>query len=192
MALGRFNNIILLNNYTLISKDAILNLVTTGLRLGEISIYGGRIYYYSNPERLLYDGGEFHEWSSKSKHFNMKKIKTEIENNQDIKEVNLITFYFVFRFILEKIGLLDEPYFIYVVDLDYSYRVQKSGFKLYHVVNSEIWHKVSACSEEQINKFLAYWYYRNSLKIRIKHKKGFKKIVSILSKIGSRFLFIVK
>ena len=182
MAKGDFDNTILLNNDTVIKRDAISIFVNARLKFGERAIYGGRIYYYADPDRLWYDGGEFNEWTGRSKHLNIKKLKSEIKNNSNnIKEVNFITFCYVLipKFILDKIGLLDESYFMYVEDLDYSYKVWKSGYKLYHVVNSEIWHKVGASSgEEEVSEFSAYWYYKNSLKVR-KRIKGIKRIISI-------------
>ncbi|EEP61189.1 glycosyltransferase family 2 protein, partial [Sulfurihydrogenibium yellowstonense] len=151
-----FDVVILLNNDTVIKRDAISILVNARLKFGEQAIYGGRIYYYSDPERLWYDGGKFNEWLGRTIHLNKGKLKHDIKISSRIKEVNFITFCYVLipKFILDKIGLLDESYFMYVEDLDYSYKVWKYGYKLYHVVNSEIWHKVGASSgEEEVSEF---------------------------------------
>ena len=189
-----FDSIILLNNDTVIKKDAISILVSARLKLGEKAIYGGRIYYYSNLDKIWYDGGKFNEWTGRSKHLNMKRLKSEIENNHDIKAVNFITFCYVLipKFILDKIGLLDESYFMYVEDLDYSYKVWKSGYNLYHIKNSEIWHKVGTSSEEEINKFWAYWYYRNSLRFRLYKQRGYKKFIALLLIIPARLRIIFR
>jgi len=196
LAKGDFDNTILLNNDTVIKRDAISILVNARLKFGERAIYGGRIYYYADPDRLWYDGGEFNEWTGRSKHLNIKKLKSEIKNNSNnIKEVNFITFCYVLipKFILDKIGLLDESYFMYVEDLDYSYRVWKSGYKLYHVIKSEIWHKVSASSgEDEVNEFSAYWMMRNRVRFIISKLPYVKKITSISFLITTRpvrFLF---
>ncbi|MBX0310560.1 MAG: glycosyltransferase family 2 protein [Sulfurihydrogenibium sp.] len=191
-----FDSVILLNNDTVIKRDAISILVNARLKFGEQAIYGGRIYYYADPDRLWYDGGEFNEWTSRSKHLNIKKLKSEIKNNSDnIKEVNFITFCYVLipKFTLDKIGLLDESYFMYVEDLDYSYRAWKSGYKLYHVIKSEIWHKVSASSgEDEVNEFSAYWMMRSRVRFIISRLSYMKKITSISFLIITRpirFLF---
>lgn len=77
--------------------------------------------------------------------------------------MNFITFCYILipKKILKNVGLLDESYFMYVEDLDYSYRVMKSGYKLYHICNSEIYHKVGASSGEEVSPFSAYWIMRN-------------------------------
>jgi len=99
-----FHSVILLNNDTVIKRDTISILVNAQLEFGEQAIYGGRIYYYSAPEKIWYDGGKFNEWMGRTVHLNMGKLKTEVKNSQDIKEVNFITFCYVLipKFILEK------------------------------------------------------------------------------------------
>ncbi len=186
---GDFDSTILLNNDTVIKRDTISILVNARLEFGEQAIYGGRSYYYSAPEKIWYDGGKFNEWMGRTVHLNMGKLKTEVKNSQDIKEVNFITFCYVLipKFILEKIGSLDESYFMYGEDLDYSYKAWKSGYKLYHVVNSEVWHKVSASSgEKEISEFSAYWIMRNRVRIIISRLPYVRKIVSICFLIITR------
>ena len=189
-----FDSIILLNNDTVIRRETISNLVNARIKFGDKAIYGGRIFYYSVPNRIWYDGGKFNEWTGRSVHLNKGKLKNEIKNESQIKEVNFITFCYVLipKFILENIGLLDESYFMYVEDLDYSYRVWKSGYKLYNINSAEVWHKVGASSgEDEVNEFSAYWYYKNSLKVRYKIKK-IKKITSIMFYFTTRPVILLK
>jgi GT2 family glycosyltransferase len=195
LAKNDFDSVILLNNDTVIKRDTISILVNARLEFGEQAIYGGRVYYYSAPEKIWYDGGKFNEWIGRTVHLNMGKLKTEVKNSQDIKEVNFITFCYVLipKFILEKLGSLDESYFMYVEDLDYSYKVWKYGYKLYHVVNSEVWHKVSASSGKgEVSEFSAYWTMRNRVRFIISRLPYVKKASAIFFLIMTRpvrFLF---
>jgi len=95
LAKNDFDSIILLNNDTVIEKETILNLVEAKLKLGEKSIYGGRIFYYNAPDKIWYDGGNFNEWTGLSRHLNIGKLKSEIKDTSQIKEVNFITFCYV-------------------------------------------------------------------------------------------------
>ena len=52
LAKNDFDSIILLNNDTVINRNTISNLVSARLKLGEKAIYGGRIFYYSDPEKI--------------------------------------------------------------------------------------------------------------------------------------------
>lgn len=188
---GDFDSIILLNNDTVVRKNSISELMNIKKKYGDKAIYSGRIFYYHDPQKIWYDGGHFNEWIGRTKHLNMGKYLHEIKNEPKVKEVNFITFCFVLipKFILQKVGLLDESYFMYVEDLDYSYsyRVWKSGYKLYHVKSSEIWHKVGASSgEEEISEFSAYWMMRNRVKFIISKLALSKKLISLLLLTASR------
>jgi GT2 family glycosyltransferase len=47
------------------------------------------------------------------------------------------------RRVLEKIGLLDEQFFLYFEETDLALRASKNHYKRIFVPNSKIWHKVS-------------------------------------------------
>lgn len=152
------------------------------LKFGEKAIYGGRIYYYSEPKRIWYDGGHFNEWLGRAVHINMKKLESEIRNSHAIKEVNFITFCYVLipKFNIQKIGLLDESYFMYVEDLDYSYKVWKRGYKLYHILSSRVYHKVGVSSgEDGISEFSAYWVMKNRIKFVLSYGSFFKILTAL-------------
>jgi len=194
LAKNDFDSIILLNNDTVIRRETILNLVEAKLKIGEKAIYGGRIFYYNDPDKIWYDGGNLNEWTGLCIHLNIGKLKSEIKDISQIKEINFITFCYVLipRFILENIGLLDETYFMYVEDLDYSYKVWKAGYKLYRISNSEVWHKVNAShGEKEFSVFSAYWGFKNGLKFR-KKIKGIKKITSLVFYLSTRPLILLK
>lgn len=44
-------------------------------------------------------------------------------------------FFMVRREVTQKVGLLDEDYFMYAEDLDWSYRIKKAGWKIYYYPN---------------------------------------------------------
>jgi GT2 family glycosyltransferase len=47
------------------------------------------------------------------------------------------------RSLIEKVGLLNEGFFIYWEDVDFGLRSIKAGFKNLVVHNSHVWHKVT-------------------------------------------------
>ena len=182
-----FDSIILLNNDTVIEKDSILKLFEARERYGDKAIYGGRIYYYSDTNKIWYDGGHFNEWLGRTTHINMGKRNVP---TKPVLEVNFITFCFVLipKEIIKEIGLLDESYFMYVEDLDYSYKVWKKGYKLYHVSSSQIWHRVGASSGEEVSEFSAYWIMRNRLKFILQNLGLLKKLSAFTFLIFSRIV----
>ncbi|MGC8979175.1 glycosyltransferase family 2 protein [Caldisericum sp.] len=194
LAKDDFDSVILLNNDTVIENDLIRKTMEAKLNLGERAIYGARILYYKNPDIIWYDGGNFNEWTGRAIHLNMKKRVSEVKTEKSIKEINFITFCYVLlpKFIIKNVGLLDESYFMYVEDLDYSYKVWKAGYKLYHITSARLYHKVGASNEEEVSEFSAYWHYKNSLKFRKKIKSKIKRVTSIYFYILTRFIIFFK
>lgn len=61
------------------------------------------------------------------------------EENQEI-EILAGAYMFMRREALEKVGLLDEDFFMYGEDVDLSYRIIKGGYKNYYLAESSIIH----------------------------------------------------
>ena len=53
---------------------------------------------------------------------------------------------------LEKIGLLDERFFMYAEDVDWCYRARKNGWKIYFVPHAEAIHYIGRSSRQVSNK----------------------------------------
>lgn len=49
-------------------------------------------------------------------------------------------FYLIRREVIEQVGLLDEDYFMYGEDLDWSYRIKKAGWKIMYAPDVKITH----------------------------------------------------
>lgn len=173
------HDILLINNDTVVEKNTISELIRARNKLGENVIYGGRIFYYSEPTKIWYDGGHLNKFTGRTVHINSGRKNRCI--TQPI-QVNFITFCYVLipANIVKKVGLLDESYFMYVEDLDYCYRVDKGNYKLYHVPSSQLWHKIGASYGSEISEFSSYWYYRNTIKFILKRFRKIKKITAIL------------
>jgi GT2 family glycosyltransferase len=68
------------------------------------------------------------------------------------------------RAVIEQIGLLPEPYFLYFEDGEYCLRAQKAGFKTTVSVQSIVYHKEGATTGSQ-NALVEYCYHRNRLRM---------------------------
>ncbi|MFH1734718.1 MAG: glycosyltransferase family 2 protein [bacterium] len=62
------------------------------------------------------------------------------------------------REVIEKVGLLDEGFYLYSEDADYCLRAAKTGYKLYYEPRSRIYHKVSRSTGGAYN--LKKWFRR--------------------------------
>jgi len=78
--------------------------------------------YFSKLEALFPKSRFFSEY-----HLGYKNINS-------IHEIDVPSgaFFMVRREIIETVGLLDEDYFMYAEDIDWAFRIKKSGFKVYY------------------------------------------------------------
>lgn len=61
---------------------------------------------------------------------------------------HVIGSYYLFRAdLIDKIGLFDTQFFVYYEDLDFSYRVNMNGYKVFYNANVEIFHKGGGTSD---------------------------------------------
>lgn len=81
-------------------------------------------------------------------------------NNDEIHEVDVLSgaFMLIRKPLLDKIGGLDESYFMYGEDIDLSYRITKEGYKNYYFPKTRIIHyKGESTKKSSINYVLVFY-----------------------------------
>jgi len=73
-----------------------------------------------------------------------------------------------------KVGLLDEGYFIYAEDADWSLRARRAGYRLLFVPTARLWHEVSASSGGAVNPWKIYQRLRANARLFSRHARGFE------------------
>ena len=73
------------------------------------------------------------------------------------------------RDVLEKVELLDERYFLYFEDVDFSMKVKKSGFRVLYFPHAHLWHKNAASSGKPGSSVHIYYQTRNRLYFGMKY-----------------------
>ncbi len=71
-----------------------------------------------------------------------------------------------------RVGLLDEGYYIYAEDADWSLRARAAGFRLLFVPTARLWHEVSASSGGAANPWKIYQRLRANLRLLSRHARG--------------------
>ncbi|OGD63450.1 hypothetical protein A2160_02315 [Candidatus Beckwithbacteria bacterium RBG_13_42_9] len=76
------------------------------------------------------------------------------KENDQIHEVDVISgaFFMLRREIIDKVGLLDEGFFMYGEDIDWCLRIHKSGFRVAYVPNTKITHMKGQSGRRKISK----------------------------------------
>ena len=147
-----------LNNDVTISEECIENLVLYAKQNSRYGLIGSTIMEYYNPEIIQYAAGaKFRLITCTSKPFmagkKLEDIKFLDESNIEIDYIGGCSMFFRTE-VLEDIGLLNDDYFLYFEEIDYSKRMEESEYKLGWCKDSLVYHKYGASigSENIVSK----------------------------------------
>jgi len=71
--------------------------------------------------------------------------------------------------VLQNVGMLDEAFFAYCEDIDFSLRVRKAGFRLRYVPTAYLWHGSKGRTDRTHTAIYRYLATRNNLWVVRKH-----------------------
>ncbi len=166
-----FKYVLLINNDTVVESNILDKMIEAANYNEKIGIVGAKIFYYNKPEKIWFNGGKFNKIIGTASHI-------QSNNNMTISFCTFITgcCMLIKKNVIEKVGLLDESFFMYVEDLDYCYKVHKNRFKLAISHDAHLWHKVGAGNGKKISKFAVYWNVRNIIKFNKSRDESLKYI----------------
>lgn len=168
-----FDYILLLNNDTVVEPDFLSELVKAAESDAKIGIAGSKIYFYDEPQKIWYGGGKF-TWFGGGRHLQYEKID-ENPNDIKVKETEYVTgcSLLIKSDVVRKIGELDERFFLYYEDTDWSLSAREAGYEIIYVPASKVYHKVSRSSVKLGNPIVHYYHIRNALFLSRKHAPFF-------------------
>lgn len=168
--------VLLLNNDTVVDIDFLSALVKAGESDRKIGMLNPKIYYYDRPNVLWYAGGELSLFSGMSKHYGFRQVDHgQFDCPRDVDFLTGCAF-FIKREVIEKIGLLDEIFFCYSEDADWTIRARKAGYRGYYEPAAKVWHKIGASASGDIS---LYWGTRNAMYLVYKHTAQVQFIIFI-------------
>lgn len=88
--------------------------------------------------------------------------------------------------ILSKVGLMNEDYFLYYEEHDWSQRIKDAGFRIYFQPKSVVLHKESISTGKD-STLKTYFLNRNRILFMRQHSKGIHKFLSHIYLYGISF-----
>jgi len=172
-----FEYIWLLNNDTVIEKESLLKFVKSfenKLENQKIGILGSVQYYYHNPEKIQASAGGFDKWTGSF--WNYQTLNFEEEEIAFIYGASM----FISKNIFEKVGFLNEGYFMYYEEIDLSERLKKINCKYLVDKRLKVYHKHGNTIQKNGYDFKFYFLFKNRI---VFYKKYYKNIflISIVS-----------
>jgi len=140
-----FNGCILLLNNDTIVPGGSLRRLTEALQ-GDARAWAvtPRICYADNPAVAWYDGGLIGRWSGWIRHAGIRRLTGRLDPSARYVDYGTGCALMLGPGVLEQVGELDEHFFFYGEDADYSLRIREAGGRILHVPAALVLHKVSA------------------------------------------------
>lgn len=138
------DSVLLLNNDVVFGPD-LIRLLIEGLDKHQCSMAVPLIYYFQPPDKIWCAGGTFQaKYAARSVHYGMDETDHGQFNEPRLIEYSPTCCTLIKREVFDRIGIMDERYFVYVDDNDFMYRALKAGFKTFYLPNVKLWHKVNS------------------------------------------------
>jgi len=160
------NYIWLLNNDTVVNKNALIEMVKLSENDEKIGMVGSKLLYYDKINIIQALGGTDQiNWKTTGKHiYSFEKDQPEFDSNFEIKGYIYGASLLVKNKVIKMTGMFDDKYFMLVEETDWCFRASKLGWKLFCSGKSKIWHKGGASSGKSAQKvFLSRQSIRSSL-----------------------------
>lgn len=135
--------ILLLNNDTVVDNHFLSELVESGEVHDNIGILGPKIYFYDEPNTIWSAGCKISWKLSRGIQIGSNDLdKGQYDEKREVEYVSGSAF-LIKTEVIQKIGLMDEKYFLYFEESDWTLRANQVGYKSLYVPMANIWHKVS-------------------------------------------------
>ncbi len=206
-AIERFNSdgIILLNNDTILAAGCFQQLVEhatafplAGMICPKIYFAPGREYHKNSYTKemqgnvLWYAGGSIDWLHLVAFHRGVDELDRHQFANQIQSEFATGCCVLIRREVLEKTGLLDKRYFLYLEDVDLSISAKRFGYEIHYVDAAVVWHINAGSSNGAGSIVHTYYQTRNRLLFFFNYGNWMVKIRTILLAVrlltnGTRF-----
>lgn len=153
----------LINNDVTFGPAMLASLAATQRREGADAI-SPLIPYHDHPDLIWYGGGSF-RWlrGVRSAHDHANAPLASIGTTPFATGYAPTCCVLFDRGVFDRIGLMDERYFVYWDDTDFLWRMQRAGLRLVVDPQTVLLHKVSIATGGRLSDFSLRYYFRNEI-----------------------------
>lgn len=154
---------LLLNNDTEVAPDFLRLLVEAAEADPTIGIMGPTIYYFDRPGVIWSAGGAIDWGWGDTRMIGVDKVD-QGQFGLSPRPVDFVSgcAMLIKMSSIDQMGLLDPRFFAYYEETEWCVRVARAGFKIVHVPQAKIWHKISPTAREASPQ-VHYYMTRNRL-----------------------------
>jgi hypothetical protein len=164
----------LLNNDTIVNENFLEPLIKVCEGNPAIGMATPKIYFYGSSNIIWAYGAKVDKTLARSPHIGVgEKDRKQFDKIRFVERITGCAM-FVKKEVIEKIGMLDDRFFIYEEELDWCLRARRLGYKLAVVPESIIWHKGHRDSGRIGRPFIGYLQTRNHFLMLKKNRDYFR------------------
>lgn len=154
--------VLLLNNDTEAEEDLLSQLMACSKRHPD-SMIVPKIYYSDRRNVIWSAGGAMSPLIRKVHHIGLDQEDKGQFDREQMVEFATGCCLLIPILVIIRAGFLDERFFLYYEDTEYSFRLRKMGISLYYCPKARLYHKVGASSKGADSPLCAYYIARNWL-----------------------------
>lgn len=157
-----------LNADTVVSPDALDAMVTMAERDPNIGLLGATLLRQDQPETVeTAGGGTVASWHGMTQTIRDGTKRTD--PRPDPRRMDFVsgTCMLVRRTAIERVGLMDERFFLYGEDIDWSIRFRQLGYRTAYCGAAEVWHKGGGST---VHRSATHDYYNIKSALLLVHK----------------------
>lgn len=168
-----FDYLMLLNNDTVVDRDFLSNMVAYAQGAPSAGVVGCKIFHYDRPDVLQCVGNEVNMRTGASRCVGEGLPDDgRYDRARDFSYISGACM-LIKPEVLEKVGALDEGFFMYLEDVDFCLRARRAGFACTFFPHARIWHKWEQSSNPMFVRFMLS---RNRIRLVKKHE-GMKGLI---------------
>ncbi|MBZ0297534.1 MAG: glycosyltransferase family 2 protein [Anaerolineae bacterium] len=180
--------IMLLNNDTIVAPDMLEIMIDVMENDPTIGVSGPMIYYYDAPD-IIWSGGGKINWGAGTTSMVGLNEPDRAQFGLEPTTVDFVTGCAMLarRDVWEKVGLLDDQFFMYYEETEWCVRAGRAGYKIVHIPTAMMWHKIPL--DARADSVRAYYYMtRNRLLFLSRTRPGVKTWANITYEYARTYL----
>ena len=194
----QYEYVLMLNNDVFVEPDFLDKLVNYMDAHPEVGAIQPKIFFNDNREKVWNGGSYFLSWFGWT--YSKNYMRRESSPQKQFQEVDWITGCALLTRtdIIKEIGFLNDHFFMYYEDVDFSFRIKSAGYKLIFHPNSIIYHIAGGASknlkkdkEGFVNPYMQYLNTRNHIWVLKSWTSWYKWPSTLLTLIGINLLVML-
>lgn len=160
LAKGDADYVWLINNDTVVQEDALSHLVEKMHGSAKTGAVGSVHLDYLRPTSVQTIGGSTYlkYWgATRSIHKNAIYISGHLDQKSDVVKMDFVSgcSMLISKEVMCRVGLLDDSYFVYWEDADWSERIKRAGYFLTFSLQSVVFHKHNQSSSLSVTSYFS-------------------------------------